>query len=152
MDLCFSGRDWTGIITDMQNSPLYTVITLAEAMQTPSTRDWLTLAGVHLPATTPSGRMPAPAEVKAVLENLSGVRVRYQISDSTWQASVTSRKDVSWASLRFGAYAGNPQDSQPFIFEDGWDEVVLLVASRVARLCGPLVLLHDSGAAPQVVY
>jgi hypothetical protein len=152
MDLCFSGWDWTGIITGMQNSPLYTVITLAEAMQTPSTRDWLALAGVHLPATTPSGRMPAPAEMKAVLENLSGVRVRYQITGSTWQASVTSRKDVSWASLRFRAYGGNPQDPQPFVFEDGWDEVILLVASRVARLCGPLVLLHDSGAAPQVVY
>jgi hypothetical protein len=90
--------------------------------------------------------------MKAVLENLSGVRVRYQISDSTWQASVTSRKDVSWASLRFRAYAGNPQDPQPFVFEEGWDEVVLLVASRIARICGPLVLLHDSGAAPQVVY
>lgn len=137
----------------MQNAPLYTVITLAEAMQDPSTRDWLALAGVHLPAEIPPGRMPAPAEMGAVLDNLSGVRVSYQISDTTWQADVTSRKDVSWASLRFRAYQGNSEDPQAFSFEGGWDELILLIASRLARdCCGPLVLLHDSGAAPQVVY
>lgn len=136
----------------MQNAPLYTVITLSEALQDPATRDWLALAGVHLPAEAPLGRMPSPNEMQAALENTAGLRVKILASGTVWQATVTSRKDVSWASLRFRHYHGDPDRPQSFCFEGGWDELIVLVSSRLARRCGPLVLLHDSGAAPQVIY
>mgnify|MGYP001122198153 CR=1 FL=1 len=136
----------------MLNTPLYTVITLAEALQDPATRDWLVLAGIPIPDDTPSGCDLTPAEMGTVLENMTGLRVTYHVTKSTWQASVTSRKDVSWASLRFRDYTGDLDERQKFCFEGGWDELILMIANRVARRCGPLVLLHDSGAAPQVVY
>jgi hypothetical protein len=136
----------------MSNVPLYTVITLAEAMQDPSTRDWLTSAGVHLPAAVPPGRMPSPNEMRTALENSVGLAVNISASEAVWQATVISRKDVSWASLRFQSYQGDADRPQPFCFEGGWDELIVQVASRLARFCGPLVLLHDSGAAPQVIY
>jgi len=136
----------------MQNAPLYSVITLAEALQDPATGDWLALAGVHLPAEIPPGRMPSPNEMQAALENTAGLRVKILVSRTVWQATVISRKDVSWASLRFRDYHGDPDRPQSFCFEGGWDELIVLVSSRLARRCGPLVLLHDSGAAPQVIY
>lgn len=136
----------------MSNVPLYTVITLAEALQDPATRDWLALAGVSLPDEIPVGCDLTPSEMKAMLENMAGLRVSYHITDSTWQASVTSRKDVSWASLHFRGYTGDPDERQKLCFDGGWDELILLIAGHAARRCGPLVLLHDSGAAPQVVY
>jgi len=136
----------------MSNAPLYTVITLAEALLDPATRDWLVSSGVQLPAELPAGVDPAPVEMQAILERISGLKVDYRITARIWQASVTSRKDVSWASLSFREYGGDLELRQKFCFDSGWDEVILLIAGRVARRCGPLVLLHDSGAAPQVVY
>ena len=136
----------------MSNAPLYTVITLAEALQDPATRDWLALAGVSLPEELPPGCDPTPAEMRSMLENMPGLRVACRVTETTWQASVTSRKDVSWSSLRFRDYTGNLDERQKFCFEAGWDELILLIAVRMAGRCGPLVLLHDSGAPPQVVY
>ncbi|QRN82278.1 hypothetical protein JR338_07460 [Chloroflexota bacterium] len=136
----------------MSNAPLYTVITLAEALQDPATRDWLLSTGVSLPDDLPPGKDTAPLEMQAILEGISGLRIVYKITATTWQASITSRKDVSWASLRFTAFTGDLELPQKYCFDGGWDEVILLIASRVARHSGPLVLLHDSGAAPQVVY
>ena len=136
----------------MSNAPLYTVIILAEALQDPATRDWLASSGVTLPGEIPAGVDATPAEMQAILEGISGLKVDYQITARIWQASVTSRKDVSWASLSFREYGGDLEARQKFSFDGGWDEVIQLIASRVARRCGPLVLLHDSGAAPQVIY
>ncbi|MBG0788345.1 MAG: hypothetical protein H0S79_24915 [Anaerolineaceae bacterium] len=136
----------------MFNAPLYNVITLAEALQDPATQDWLVSVGVSLPAESPLGKDPTPLEMQAILEGISGLRNVYKITANTWQASITSRSDVSWASLRFPAFTGDLDAPLKFCFDGGWDEVILLIASRVARRCGPLVLLHDSGAAPQVVY
>ena len=136
----------------MSNAPLYTVITLAEALQDPATRDWLASSGVSLPEEIPPGSDPAPVELQAILEGIAGLRVVYKITANTWQASIASRRDVSWASLRFREFTGDLEEPQKFCFDGGWDEVILLIANRVARRCGPLVLLHDSGAAPQVIY
>ena len=136
----------------MSNTPLYTVITLAEALQDPATRDWLASTGVSLPEEIPPGSDPAPVDLQAILEGISGLRVVYKITATIWQASVTSCKDVSWTSLRFREFSGDLDEPQKFCFDGGWDELILLIASRVARRCGPLVLLHDSGAAPQVIY
>ena len=72
----------------MSNTPLYTVITLAEALQDPATRDWLASTGVSLPEEIPPGSDPAPVDLQAILESISGLRVVYKITANTWQASV----------------------------------------------------------------
>lgn len=112
---------------------------------------WLAQTEVPLPAEIPPGRYPAPEEIRAVLEAIPGIRTSYRETPVVWQVSVTSRRDVSWASLSVRQYQGDPSLPQPFYFDGGWDETIMLVTTHLARHCGPLVLLHDSGAPPQVV-
>lgn len=138
-------------MTCMKPQVLYHVVTLSECMQDPSTLAWLVQSRIHLPGEIPPGRYPAPAEIRSILDALPGIRVVYRISKGVWQAAVTSRRDVSWASLVVKDYTGDPEVQSPFYIEAGWDEMITLVISRLAKVCGPLVLLHDSGALPQVV-
>ncbi|MDY6874235.1 MAG: hypothetical protein SVR81_09770 [Chloroflexota bacterium] len=120
-------------------------------MQEPSSMAWLAQSEVPLPAEIPPGRYPAPEEIRAVLEAIPRIRTIYRETPAVWQVSITSRRDVSWASLTVRQYQGDPTLPQPFYFDGGWDEIILMVTSHLAKRCGPLVLLHDSGAAPQVV-
>ena len=138
-------------MTGMKPQALYHVVTLSECMQDPSTLAWLAQSGIFLPGEIPPGRYPSPGEIKSTLDGFPGIRVAYRISTSAWQATVTSRKDVSWASLVVQDFDGDPDEPRLFYFEGGWDEMITLVTSRLAKICGPLVLLHDSGAPPQVV-
>lgn len=120
-------------------------------MQDPSTVAWLMQADVPLPGEIPPGRYPAPDEIRMVLEAIPGIRTSYRVTPAIWQVSIVSRRDVSWASLAVRDYQGDPAASQAFYFDGGWDEMIVLVTSHLAKCCGPLVLLHDSGAPPQVV-
>lgn len=139
-------------MTGMKMQTLYSVVTLAECMQNPATLDWLVHSEVPLPEGTPPGWYPTPAEIRRVIENTPGIAASYRVSPSVWEVTVTSRKDVTWAILIVQDYCGDEETSCRFAFSGGWDELIVLVTSRLARQCGPLVLLHDSGAAPQVVW
>lgn len=130
---------------------LYSVVTLAECMQDPATVAWLVQVDVPLPGLPPAGRYPAPVEIRSVVDAIPGIRADYRVSPSAWQVTVTSRKDVAWACLAVGDYGGDEDAPVRFYFEGGWDELILLVTAHLAKRCGPLVLLHDSGAPPQVV-
>ena len=130
---------------------LYHVVLLSDCLEDPSTAAWLVHAGVSLPGEIPSGRYPTPAELQAVIDAIPGIRAVYTISDAIWQVTVTSRSDVFWATLAVREYAGDPDTAHPFYFIAGWDELIQLITSHLATRCGPLVLLHDSGALPQVV-
>ena len=138
-------------MTGMKKQILYSVVTLAECMQNPATLDWLVHAEVPMPEMIPPGRYPTPMEIRRVIENTAGIKATYLVSSSVWVVTVTSRKDVTWATLAVQDYCGDEELPCRFNFSGGWDELILLVTSKLARLCGPLVLLHDSGAAPQVV-
>jgi hypothetical protein len=138
-------------MTGMKTQNLYSVVTLAECMQNPATLDWLVHADVPVPAAFPPGRYPTPAEIRSVLENIPGIRLTYRVSPSVWEVTLTSRKDVTWAILAVQDFNGDEDAACRFYFTGGWDELILLAAGRLVKTCGPLVLLHDSGAAPQVV-
>ncbi len=130
---------------------LFSVITLMECMSDPATLDWLTGAGVQLPEEIPPGRYPTPAEIRAVVEAIPKMRVSFRCSASAWQVTITSRRDVPWASLIVRRFSGDENQPHPFYFDAGWDEVIILVVSHLARLCGPFVLMGDSGAPPLLV-
>jgi hypothetical protein len=130
---------------------LYEVVTLFECFQNPATRDWLWQNDPSLPDEIPPGRYPAPGEVVDTIERLHEIRGIYLVSKNVWQVSLIHRKDVSWAVLAVRDYIGNPEVPHGFDFIAGWDEMIELVASRLARVCGPLVLLPDSGAVPKVL-
>ena len=140
-----------GIMTGMFTHKLYSVVTLAECMQDPATLAWLVQSAVPLPEATPPGRYPAPEEIRAVIDALPGTRAEYHLSRTTWQVTVTSRKDVAWASLAVQDYCGDPTQAHRVYIEGGWEEIIGLVCGRLARFCGPLVLLPDSGAPPQII-
>jgi len=130
---------------------LFDVLTLYDCMQDPATVDWLTHAAVHLPAMVPPGRYPTPCEIQAVIEGIPGIRADYVISDGVWQVTAFSLTDVLWAVLGISDYSGDPEAPHRFSFLAGWDEMILLITAHLAKRCGPFVLLHDSGAPPQVV-
>ena len=138
-------------MTVMRQQRLYSVLTLFDCMQDPSTVAWLVHANVALPDETPPGRYPTPTEIRTVVDGVPGVRTDYLVSDTAWEVTVRSRKDVCWACLAIRGYCGDPDAPHYFYFSAGWDEIILLVASQLTKRCGPLVLLHDSGALPQLV-
>lgn len=135
----------------MISTKLYDVVTLYDCMQDPATLAWLVHASVPLPGEIPSGRYPAPHEIRQVIEAVPGIRSDYLVSGTVWQVTVTSRSDVAWMNLAIKGYTGDPERPHQFMFTAGWDEMILLITSQLAKRCGPLVLLHDSGAPPQVV-
>lgn len=120
-------------------------------MQDPSTVAWLVNADVRLPDEIPPGRYPSPAEIREVVDAIPGIYVDYWTSETVWEMTTRSRKDVLWASLAIRDYCGDADIPHRFDFTAGWDEMIFLVASHLAKHCGPLVLLHDSGSPPQVV-
>jgi len=130
---------------------LYQVVTLSECMQDPATLAWLVTADVPLPGMIPEGCYPSSSEIKVVIDAIPGIRSNYLATDRIWQVTITSRKDVAWARLVVQDYDGDPDSPHPFFVEAGWDELIMLVVSHLARKFGPFVLLHDSGAPPQVV-
>ena len=140
-----------GIITWMAQQRLYSVVTLYDCMQDPATVDWMAQANIALPAEIPPGRYPAPAEIRMVIESIPGLRLDTLISERAWTLTLRSRKDVAWVSLAVRDFNGDADSPHHFDFIAGWDEIVFLVASHLVKICGPLVLLDDSGAAPQVI-
>mgnify|MGYP006987902665 CR=1 FL=1 len=131
---------------------LYDVVTLFDCMQDPATRDWFAQLDLPVPDAIPPGRYPSPTEIQTVLESITGVRACYLISDRVWQANLTSQKDVSWACMSIKDYCGDPDSAHRFVFTAGWDEMILLASTHLAKRCGPLVLLPDSGSPPRLVY
>ena len=112
---------------------------------------WLISMDVPLPGVIPPGAYPSPEQIKQALDSISGIHVDYLEGQSCWQASATHREDVSWAILTVQDYSGDPAEPHRFSFVAGWDEMILLITSHLARVCGPLVLLSPSGAPPQIV-
>jgi hypothetical protein len=131
---------------------LYDVVTLYDCMQDPATLAWLSHLDLPLPGTAPPGRYPTPEEIKASLDSISGLQIFYSVSENAWEASIISRKDITWANLAVKDYDGDSAYPHHFCFTAGWDEIILIVASHLVRKCGPLVLLPDSGDLPQVIY
>ncbi len=129
----------------------YQVVTLFECMHNPATLSWIEQFKLTLPDQIPPGRYPTPLEIRGVMESLSNVKTDYLVGKSAWQVTITSRNDIGWATLAIKDFSGEIDVPHSFYFVGGWDEFILLATTGLAKLCGPLVLLHESGAAPQIV-
>ncbi len=135
----------------MSMEKLYDAVTLADCMQDPATVAWLVQSGLTLPSAIPPGRYPTPEEIRTTIDAIPGIVVDYVISNSAWEATVRSRKDVSWAILALIDYHGQVDAPHHFCFKAGWDEMIELVTVKMARQFGPFVLLPDSGAIPRIL-
>lgn len=128
---------------------IYTVIPL------PDEKDeivaWLHSLGVSCPVG--EGRYPSIQELRSVLDHLDGYTIRYSTGQGHWYADVsqTGRVTSDWAFLVVSDYSGNDADSHEFWFERGSPLVMMLILQQLARACGPLILLPDTGDLPLVV-
>ena len=129
----------------------YKVVTLNECMQNPATLSWLVQSGLAVPEAIPAGRYPTPQEIRRVMEGLAGVKTDYLVGRSDWQVTLRYRKDVGWATLAIERYTGYSDVPHRFTFVGGWEELILQATAALAKHCGPLVLLPESGALPRIV-
>ena len=141
----------SGIITLMWSPKLYSVVTLFECLEDPATFAWLMNMDMTLPGTVSPRRYPSPDAILRTMERLPGVSFSTLIGKTRWQMTVRSREDVAWAVLELRDYSGDLEEPHRFYFSGGWDEMILLVATQLTHYCGPLVLLDESGAPPQIV-
>jgi hypothetical protein len=114
-------------------------------------RVWLHSLGMACPEG--EGRYPSIAELRSVLERLEGYTIHYTVGASHWSADVAQRDQVNddWAALVVKDYSGNDADSHAFCFERGAPPLMLLIVHRLASICGPQLLLPDTGAPPFIV-
>jgi hypothetical protein len=112
---------------------------------------WLRSLGISCPPGR--SRYPTTSELRSVLDGIEGACVEYDVSATTWSATVQEIDNSrgAWTVLRVPDYSGNDAVPYDFYFSGGWSEFVLLIVERVARLCGPLVVVMGSGADPIVV-
>lgn len=135
----------------MWSPKLYSVVTLFECLEDPATFAWLMNMDMTLPGEVSPGRYPSSNAILRAMGSLPGVSISTLVGKTCWQMTVRSREDVAWAVLELRDYSGDPQEPHRFYFSGGWDEMILLVTTQLAKHCGPLVLLGESGMPPQIV-
>lgn len=113
---------------------------------------WLRSLDIACPAG--AGRYPSLRELRAVLDHLEGYSISYSTDAlGNWFADIVQadQADGDWAYLVVNDYNGNETTPQTFWFERGAPRVMLLILQRLARVCGPLMLVPDTGELPVVV-
>jgi hypothetical protein len=116
--------------------------------------DWLVDTGVTLPVGGDS-RFPLIAEIRDVLGSLDGFTSEYDDNGigSSWQAMITSLEDPesgAWTCLNI-THQKDPSEPQDIWFEKGYPELIVTIVSRLAVMCGTLVVIPDTGCPPLVV-
>ncbi len=116
---------------------------------------WLDRLEIDYPKV--ASRFPTGAEIKAVLADLDEFET--DITDnglgSMWQVYVSAKMlppgDGAWTVLNITEYSGDDRE-QNLCFEKGWEELILLILSKLSEECGPLVLVPDTGEDPSIIY
>lgn len=125
---------------------LYSVFRLGEHEEMAS---WLRSFGIACPPG--HSRYPTVDELRHVLDQLEGYATEYSIDRlGHWYASVYGPHDAH-AFLVVPDYHGADDRPHAFHFEKGSKEVNLLILKQLAEICGPLVIVPDTGSDPIVV-
>jgi hypothetical protein len=113
--------------------------------------------GVTAPPGSRPGTAPSPEQVLAALESFPQYRVGVRRRDRKEKGQAVyvelRREDGSHAiDIHLLRVAADDRPAGVFVFDyyRGTDELVRLVA-KLAEVCGPLVLWHDSGGEPSVL-
>ena len=115
---------------------------------------WLSSLDVACPEGV--GRYPSLQELRAVLDHLDGYTVSYSTDRALpghWYADIVQadQEDGDWAYIVVNDYTGDETATAEFWFERGAPRVMLRILQQLASVCGPLMLVPDSGALPVVV-
>jgi hypothetical protein len=113
---------------------------------------WLRSLDVACPEGT--GRYPSIQELRTVLDQLDGYTVRCSTGAlGHWYAEVSpaDRATSDGADIVVSNFSGNEADPHEFYFVHSSRRVILLIVQRLASLCGPLMVVPDTGDLPVVV-
>jgi len=109
-------------------------------------RAWMGELGIEAPAA-PS-RAPTPDEVLAALRELDDFDVDVSPHARGWDADVRDRRpERGWQTTVWV----KTSDGSRVSFHKGDPEANAMIAERLARVCGPLVLIATDDATPAVV-
>lgn len=116
--------------------------------------EWLDREGIVYPAPGATSRFPTPREITSVLQQLHNYTFALSADSSSgeWWATITAANssNQAWASLRITNYSSDDEPHE-FYFPKGWPEVIFTIVERLARHCGPLVVVDDSAVSPIVM-
>jgi hypothetical protein len=114
-------------------------------------REWLQSQNIAFPAT-PS-RWPTRGEVRAVLEDLKGFKVKYTENGPgrRWDAFLSDGEDDGNWTLLQAEPQGDNDDVTQIHFEKGEPTLIVAVLRALAAVTGPFMLLPDIGCPPMVV-
>lgn len=137
------------------------VIPLLNVLSQEGGEDWLHDAGIDVPPSALDGnRAPTPDELRAILERLAGVTVRFHESGHRWYASAhagasgdaASANDFGEVSIlgegadEVGASAGTR-----FAFRGGDRRAHLRIVQELSAQLGPQVYCAASDGTPVLV-
>ena len=118
--------------------------------------EFLEASGQRVPIRKKASREPTPAEVREACAGLAGFRTEFNVRprSSIWQAVIDgatkANRDVGTL-LNVDKFNGDEDEPHSIWFEKGSPKVILEIVGRLARECGTLVVVPDTGDAPIAV-
>jgi hypothetical protein len=108
--------------------------------------------GASVPASDEPSRNPTPAEVRKACSGLKGFTVEFNVKPrSFWQAIIQSAKGDEGTILNLDKFKGAEDEPHEATFEKGSPALILEIVKRLAKQCGPLAVIPDTGEAPIAV-
>jgi|ERR1700677_2442528 len=114
-------------------------------------KPWLEDMGIAYPNSL--SRFPTGMEIKSVLRGLKDYKIDiYEKGIGVgWQAVISHKNDINSSTiLNIRAYAGD-NEQQKISFSKGCEKLNEDILKRLTIMCGPLVLIPDTGEDPAVI-
>ncbi len=137
-------------------SVLYTPIPASEFFTREDERIWLQHFHFTLPTDIGQGRYPTPNEIQIILEGLEDFTTEYIKGSRTWQIEVfesNNREQGTWTEivvLDFFGKEGEKNTPHEFYFDRGDRQLAVRILEKLARICGPFILVTN-GLDPMLV-
>ena len=117
----------------------------------PEVSAWLDREAIDHPPASPTARGPSPREVLDALDALDGLRSRIdkQVQQGRVDIEVEDAREGRSTSIRLSECLSDDRPCQ-LAFSKGSEELIGSILNAISSLCGPLVLVPDSGEDPTV--
>jgi hypothetical protein len=113
---------------------------------------FLQAMGAAVPRSRAPSRNPTPGEVRAVCSALRDFKTKFNVKPkSHWQAVIDCTTDDRGTILNLEKFKGAEDEPHAVVFEKGSPSLILEIVKRLAKQCGPLVVIPDTGDAPIAV-
>jgi hypothetical protein len=133
----------------------YNVIAAGSVHQYPFAVDCLESFDMVPPTPSTSSRNPSPLELRTVLDELSGYRIEYFVSQGNWQALVEATTGLRLfrpnTLVCVVDFQGDETMPCIFYFEKGDPKLNIHIVEHLSRVCGPFYVFPDTGAQPLLV-